>query len=89
VADVLLEVSSSAKFARYVNYLQYRPNFFWLMCTLNIALSKSVASEVIKIVTRNFHSVFGKFSFTSCTKNRGACVEHIIWLLGILWAKLG
>jgi hypothetical protein len=59
------------------------------MCTLDIALSKYVASEVIKIVTRNFQSVFGKFSFISCTKNRGACVEHIIWLLGILWAKLG
>jgi hypothetical protein len=48
------------------------------MCSLNIALRNYMASEVIDIVLRNCRYVFGQFNHT---KNRGACVDDIIWLV--------
>jgi hypothetical protein len=51
------------------------------MCPLNIALRKYMVVEAIGIILRYLHMCFlDKYNFT---KNRGACVENIIWLLGI------
>jgi hypothetical protein len=48
------------------------------MCSLNIALRNYLAGEVIGIVLRNCKYIFGQFNHT---KNRGACVDDIIWLV--------
>jgi hypothetical protein len=37
-----------------------------------------MAGEMIDIVLRYCYNVFDKYN---CTKNRGACVDDIIWLL--------
>jgi hypothetical protein len=48
------------------------------MCSLNIALRNYMAGDVIDIFIRNCIYVFGQFN---STKNRGACVDDIIWLV--------
>jgi hypothetical protein len=43
-------------------------------------LKSYMAGEVIGILLRYYRCVFGKFN---CTKNRGACVDGVIWLLAL------
>jgi hypothetical protein len=50
----------------------------WPMCYFDIALSNGMADEAFYIVLRYSHSVFGKYK---CIKNRGACVDDVIWLV--------
>jgi len=52
---------------------EYRPEKVWPMCSLDIALSM------------NDYIIFDK---CYCTKNRGACVEAIICLMGILVGQI-
>jgi hypothetical protein len=47
----------------------------WPMCSLNIAL---MAGEVIGIILRYCISIFGQLNRT---KNRGAYVDGVIWLV--------
>jgi hypothetical protein len=51
----------------------------WPMCSLNIALRNYMAGEVSGIVLF-CRCVFGQFNRT---KNRGACVDIVIWLAGL------
>ena len=44
-----------------------------------------IAGEVIDIVLRYYNSVFGEYNYT---KNRGACVHSVIWLVVCGLAKL-
>jgi hypothetical protein len=83
-----LEVASSKKWKIFccmmiiwpMCYSKSRPKKIWPMCSPNIVLGKCMAGEVINAVLRYCYNVFDKYN---CTKNRGACVEYIIWLLGI------
>jgi hypothetical protein len=47
------------------------------MCSLDIALRKYMAGEVIKHRPKVLLHVFDQYN---CTKNRGACVDGVIWL---------
>jgi hypothetical protein len=52
---------------------------------MNIALKNYLAGEVIGIVLRNCRCVFGQFNRT---KNRGACVDDIIWLVNYIISQI-
>ncbi len=55
------------------------------MYSLDIALSNYMAGETVNIVQRYKYNVFDK---CNCTKNRGACVEGVIWLLGVFTSQI-
>ena len=52
----------------------------WPMCSVDIALSKYMAVAVTDIVLRYCDIVFGESNYT---KNKGACVDSVIWLAGL------
>jgi hypothetical protein len=63
-----------------ISYSEYHPEKIWPMCTSDIALS----SDDYRVTVNSERYSYIVFDKCYCTKNRGACVEAIIWLMGIL-----